>query len=431
MVWEYGRSAITGISTRLSGPGAVALAGLSASAIGLVASPVQARALGPEDRGAVAAVAAATIIVPILLSFGAPLELRNRAASEDPAPLVRAARLASFASLVPAAAVTLILWLTFFSGLSHSTKLAAAMAVAASPVAIAVTMRTSVLMARERFGAVFAIRLVAPVSMLAGLLILLVRDAASAFSVILLIPGSQAIALVVALACFRVGIRGPRSAIWPIYRASSGFAGARVGEIALAQLPAMIALPWASSADAGIYSVAATILAMPIAIGTALGAAHHPRIARDVATQGLNARYADAVRQAIALGLIVTILLLAIVPWAVPLVFGPEFASAVGPAALLSVAAMPLTANTALTAFLGARRQGRAMTVSYLAGVAVLASAWLLPVDFRNALTLAGAVAASQLVVCVVMLVAHGDWRGIAPRRQDYRESLVALAGRQ
>jgi O-antigen/teichoic acid export membrane protein len=161
----------------------------------------------------------------------------------------------------------------------------------------------------------------------------------------------------------RVPMRGERADSKALLRRGVTFFGSALAEAAPSRADQVLALPLIGAYQAGLYSVAATIGAVPLAIGQALGASYFAPMAQ---AQGQARRQlqSEAIRAALVAALVATPLV-ALAAWpSIPLVFGDAFAASI-PATMASLvgSAALLTAYVASMA-LAADRRGIRMTIA-------------------------------------------------------------------
>jgi O-antigen/teichoic acid export membrane protein len=390
-----------------------------------------ARVLGPAGRGETAATLAVYYILPILLAFGVPIELRRRAAViGDPSPVVRTARRFSALLIAPAAVVAVVLYETLFAGFDGSARIAAAVGAALAPITVSWSLDLSVMIAQTQFRRVLILQLTQPIAYLLIVLGLVTAHRASTAGVIISNICASAATAGIALALNRASWRGESVPTRALLSGALRYAGSAAAEATSNRLDQALALPLIGAAQSGLYAIAVTVGALPLAAGQALGASYFRSLANaDESRQ--DAFRAEAGRTGLAVGLIPALCLAIVSPFAVPLVFGHQFAPAI-PSVLISLlgsiamVAAYVTSNALAATGKGLRMTG-AQTVALAVAVAllfVLGPSW-------GAIGAATASTASYWVLYVLLMGVSGvRGRRLVPTHRDLYIGLKQLFAR-
>lgn len=222
-------------------------------------------------------------------------------------------------------------------------------------------------------------------------------------------------------------IIGPRAPMVPLVRSGLKFFGSSIAEIASNRIDQVIALPLIGPAAAGIYSVAATIGAVPLAIGQALGASYFQPIAQaDGAAR--RRRQAEATRVAVAAALIGTPVV-ALLAWPlIPVVFGELFAPAVPVTMIVLVGSAAMLAAYVVSMALAADGRGIRMTVAQVVSLAVGVAALFAFGPWLGAFGAAIASTIAFLVLLTVLIIGLGlPLREVVPRPRDFLRAMKRL----
>ena len=399
------------------------LAGVGAT---LISAPITARALGPDGRGESAAAIAAFFIVPVILGLGVPLEVRRQHAIGLGHEALRAGRILAACSTLPALALAALLHQTLFGGFGEAAGLVAAVGVAAAPLAFSWACDLGVVLADQRFGAVFVLQIAHPLVYVCSIVILWLTGTATVATVLAANIGGTAVTFGAGLVLTR-RVHTSSASPWPLLRRGIKFAGAGIAEVASNKLDQALALPILGASAAGIYSIGVTIASTPLALGHALSAATFREMARAEGAER-TVLQGQAVRAALALGVIVAPIMVLLSWPLVPILFGEEFE----PAFVVIVICAPGTVAM-LVAFvasicLAADSRGLRMTTSQLIGLVVSTSLLVIlggPLDSAGA-AVASSVGYTVLLICLVISL-RLPLREFLPRPADGVRSIKLL----
>lgn len=413
---------------RPESPSLVIAGRLGASVLALVSSPIVARAIGPEGRGETAAAMALFLIVPVILGVGLPLEVRRLAATSDGRAVVRGARVIVAMSTPVALALALLAYFTIFSDFDPAARMAASVGIALAPLSASWAMDISVLVAHRRYKAVLLIQLLQPAMFVCLILSFWALNIARVSTVIAASVAASVVSFVAGLFLVRVPIRGTRVSIRKLVRKGLTYSGGAVADIASNRVDQVIALPLIGAYEAGIYSVAATIASVPLAIGHALAASYFAPIAQ---AQGEKRRglQSESIRGAVAVS-IMTIPLLGIAAWIlIPVVFGQAFTPSIWVTIICLLGSAGMVSGYVASMALAADGRGIRMTLAQTAALAVGISALL---GLGPVLGAIGAAIASTLgyIVLLILLIRFLQLpiSEVTPRHRDYAGSIRRLA---
>lgn len=400
---------------------------IGAAGLALISSPVVARAIGPDGRGETAAAIALFFLVPVLLSLGLPLEVRRRAATGEGESAIRGARLIALLTTGPSLVIALVCYLTIFSGFSPEARMIASVGVLLAPLTFSWMCDMSFLVAHQRFRDVFIIQMVQPALFTFLVIGAWLAGEATTASVLLANMIGFTATFFVGLGLTRIPLRGNRSGLRQLWRSSLGYGGSAVAETASFRLDQIIVLPLIGAYEAGLYSVAATIAAIPVALGQALGAAFFTPIARS-SPGGRRAIQAEATRVGIVVALASVPPAIVLSVFGIPLVFGSSFSNSVPAAVVALLGSGILLVSYVVSMALAADRKGGRMTAAQ--GIS-LGFAIILLLLLGPPLGAVGAALASSLgylallVILLVGLRIHP--REITPAFRDLRHGFMVL----
>ncbi|CAN5330743.1 polysaccharide biosynthesis C-terminal domain-containing protein [soil metagenome] len=410
-------------------PSLIAIANILAAGLALLTAPIVARAIGPEGRGETAAAIAAFAIVPIFLALGVPLEIRRLAATNDESGAVRTARRLWVVALVPSIAAALVLDYLVFDSLTLPGRMLAGLGIALAPVSMAWMTDLNVLVARANYRGVFATRLAQPVVYLILVSCAWVLDIANVPTILAAGIMGNVFTAILSTVLVKISFRGPRSEYRPLLKRGASFAGSTAAEAASYRLDQLLVLPLIGAQQAGYYSIATTIGALPLAVGHALGATYF----RDVAKANSRARKAlmrGAVRASIAAAFATCLFFLATIPFAIPLVFGSAFAGAVQPAMISMTGSFFLVVSFVCSMTLAADSRGRQMTIAQTVCLAagMLLLYLLAPPWEASGAAIASAISYSLLLTLLLFSIRIAPSR-LVPRKKDFAEAWKRILG--
>ncbi len=353
-------------SLRADTPSLLVLGKLIAAILALISAPIVARSLGPAGRGQTAATIALYQIVPIVMALGIPLEVRRLAATTSGAQALRASRFICLVSLVPATVVALVLNLALFNDFSRDARIVATLGIALSPLMVSWLCDNSVLVAHGRYRAVLVLHIAQPAIYVLFIVTAWAFGVASVASVLLGHVVGTITTFVVGILLTGISLNGPRQSCIQLLRNATKYAGSMISEVAANRLDQVIALPLLGAFQAGIYSVAVTIAAIPLTLGHALAASYFTPIARSSPGRARIELKSQASRSAIAVGVLSFVPLLIISRVGIPLIFGEEFTLAVPVTAVCLIGSVAMVASFVYSMVLTAEARGVFMTFAQL-----------------------------------------------------------------
>nr|WP_256980040.1 hypothetical protein [Rhodococcus sp. 15-1154-1] len=155
-----------------------------------------------------------------------------------------------------------------------------------------------------------------------------------------------------------------------LFREAVSAAGAQISEIASYRLNQLILLPVIGSAALGNYAVAVNISLAPAPVGQAIGSATF-RSSATLDASGKRQIAISTLSAAASVGICMAALIAMLAPFVVPLLFGPEFHSAVVATLILTLGLVFVIANYTLTSNLIAQGMSGRASVSQYSGFAV------------------------------------------------------------
>ncbi|MGI8984557.1 MAG: oligosaccharide flippase family protein [Acidimicrobiales bacterium] len=347
--------------------GGLAAVNILATALGLLSGPLQARALGPEGRGTLAAILVPVTLAPQLASLGLGAYATREVARG------RSVRVVFGSLAVPLLVMSALIMGTsaivadLIAGGRPLVRHYVQIGLLLSPLGLFSGLLMNIAVGLERWRLLVTARIISPLVWTGGVVALYASghlDVTSA--VIVTLAGS--IAAVVPLA--RLAMTGRPRVERDIIRKGipfgiktwlgglSALANVRLDQLLMARL--------VDASELGLYVVAVTVatFATSILIG-AVTTVIAPRIAAgDSGIAAMASRVTIALMSAMALGLGL------VSPFLVPLVFGKGFADAVPLAQVLLVGSVPFTGAYVLgTILVYSNHPGRAASADILAAV--------------------------------------------------------------
>jgi O-antigen/teichoic acid export membrane protein len=372
------RRVISAVRTSFRSPAVIVYARLASLILGLFATLITARGLGPAGRGDAAAALSALYLVPICAALGLPLVVRRQAAHNRTEASVRTIRLLALLLTVPCCVVGLLLVLFPLASLDDSAKLAAFVGIAVAPITVLWLADQSVLVAKNRYLGVATIQGAQPAIFCALLLAAWATHHIVVWVVLAAnIAGSLATFFTSSLLT-RVPLRGPRLPVRNALREGLTYAGSQASEAASNRLDQVYLLPLMGAHAVGLYSVAATVGAAPLTVAYALSASTYTAIATSEGSER-HAHQAAAARAALYWAIAVSAAAAAASYVLIPIVFGDKFADARIPTLICVLGSSAMVVAQVCGNALAAANRGLVMTLSQLGGLvmAVVLALWL------------------------------------------------------
>lgn len=390
--------------------------GLGVYAVSLLTGPMLARSLGPDGRGALAAVVAPGQVLVHLLGVGVPSACAYFAHLHDRRHLVGAAVVTS--TLV-AAPIALALW-PFVPRYLDGYDPAAVVALRALLLQTVVTiLALTAIELRRAQAADLAFNVLRSLAVLlnaACTLALFVSGHLTLGAAMVSAVGSVIVADLVALHAGRLAWPAVR---WPVVRAVWGF-GARgwlgtLSNTMTARLDQILLVGMASPSQLGRYAVAVSAANVTVPIGQGAASAVLPQLRRG----GLSTP-ADLRRAVLAVGAAAALVagtVAATAPMVLPALFGESFRGAVTPLLVLLPGQVAAAVGEVLRADLGSRgRPGQASVCHGVAGAVTLAL--IVPAVHLHGIVGAAAVTTTAYVALAIT-AATLDLRSRRPSAAD------------
>lgn len=412
----------------MESPSLLILGRTAAAALSLATAPIVARAIGPDGRGETAAAIALFVIVPVILAMGLPLEVRRQSATSDGHVILRTARRIVALSVVVAIPLAVLSWYTIFSGFEVDARIAAGVGLLLAPLSSSWALDVGLLVAHRRYRAVFAMQVAQPLVyfvLVAGGWIFGVASVASVL--ICNVIGSVA-TFVLGAALARVPWVGETTSFARSMKAGLHYFGSAIAEAASSKLDQVIALPLVGAFQAGIYSVAATVASVPLAIGQALGASYFTSVAQSKGDARKHVQ-AEATRGGLAAGVLVYPIGVILAVAFIPVVFGSEFSGAVPVAVIALVGSSAMIASFVVSMALAADSKGIRMTIAQTLSLLVGIGGLIILGPWLGAVGAAIASAASYVALYAVLALAlRIPASQLLPRWRDFSGVVRRLA---
>lgn len=374
-----------------------------------------------------AAALAVFYLLPVLFGLGMPLEVRRLAALGHGAEALRTSRLLALYSLIPSIVVAIALNKTLFANFAHGAALAASLGVVLTPLTICWMCDVGALVGSVRFRAVLVLQVVQPATYVVVIVALWLSgrlDVQSALTGSIIAAG---VALLVGLLLNSVPMQGSRYPLKGFMKGSVPYFGSTVAEAATYRLDQVLALPILGPYEAGIYSVAVVLGALPLALGHALAGPYFAAMARCEPKQRQGIR-TQAVREGLCLGL-ASYLPMVLGSWVgIPFLFGRAFAPAVPVVAVYLVGSAAMVAAYVCSLALAAEGRGVAMTLAQCSSLIVGVVLLLLLGPIWGSMGAAAASSFALVVLLVALLhISNVHLRDVVPAPADFRMALTAL----
>ena len=346
-------------------------------AVAVGSLPLIARGLGPHGRGETASALAYIQLLPIVLSLGLPSQVRRDYAAVDDSSRDMSLRVARMWACIAGSVSIVLTWAatrTVFESLgSSATTSILVTAPLCTATGIAWLCDANALVGAGRtfqYAVVLAVPSVAQGALIASLSIF------GALTVPNIIWTQLVSYFLTAMASHAlVGPLRSRFHVTParkVLASSSQYAGSRLAEALSYRLDQTLVLPILGASSAGIYSVAATVALLPLAVGQSVASATFSQIVgvprdrqsfdRDVSTLLAATRISGALA---CLGTA------ALSPLIVPLALGDAFRAAVFPIWIGVLGSYFLVMGQAVMSLLIRSARGWRMTGAQIAGLSV------------------------------------------------------------
>jgi len=365
-VIEGGQALLASAYQKLNRPFCVTICRISAGGFALLTAPVLARVLGPDGRGLVATASSVLLICPLLLSLGLPTWVRRLAAEGcDLRGVAWAIRKVAGLALLPACMLALALPQLLLPGSGQVVQVVFAAAIVSTPASIIWICDVHMLLGRGDYLGYALLNLAPSITFAACVL-------GSALAGQLTVPLAIAtLAAANVLNALMVGFiirprRGPpRLPVGTLAKSSLPYYGAQLAQAAAFRLDQALIVALMGAQIAGLYSVSVTISLIPVAFAQGLGA-----VAFRIAAGG-DIDVIPMVRAASVVGFLLSGGLAAIVPFAVPLVFGADFVGSIPSVLIGLIGSAGLVFGYVACMCIAGQGRGKAMTSCQVLGTGV------------------------------------------------------------
>jgi O-antigen/teichoic acid export membrane protein len=392
------------------------------TALGIITGPLQARALGPSGRGALAAIAVVGAWLPVIAGLGFETFIARRAAREFELPEV-------FGTLGLASLLVGVLIAPLGFPISHllahgrhTVQVFILVQFLVLPIGLMGQLSYYCLVGLERWTALIVVRLLPIVIPAIAIIALFVRGGMTVALVAVVTIASSVAAIVPMIPGLRRMGR-PRVHLGLLREAVPFSLRAWVGTIAgltNGRLDQLLMVSFVSSRQLGLYAVAVTVASPAAQIATSVASPLLTRVAA-----GDRYLVSRALRTTLALVALVDAVGMLLTWWLLPVIFGGAFSGAVPMAAILLVAALPLCATTVLSVVMVADGRPSIPAIAELMtlGITVPGLVILLPLlgGIGAALVSLGAYSANSAFQLRAARMHFGDPLSafIVPRRTD------------
>jgi O-antigen/teichoic acid export membrane protein len=398
---------------------------------GIVTGILAARALQPEGRGELAAIAAPLGIAPFVVAFGLTTYATRAAARGDRlGPLVGTLGIASVAIGLVMIAPGLWLAHVLAEGRQH-VELLIGVGMVLLPVSLLAGILGNVAMGLGEWSWITRQRMIPVIGSLIAYVVLYALNALTVVSAGIVLIATGALTIVPVLP---VLARAGRLSLDGSLAKNAFTWGARVTPITFSQLlnhrlDQLIMVPLVSASELGLYAVAVTVSGVAGMLSSSISTVLLPRLV----SAGSDADVGRAVRTGLVAVVLIGIPTAAVSPVAVPLLFGSGFSPAYPLILVLLVATVPLAGVAFFaSAYTAHDKLGVASLSEIVAlGVTVVGLVLLLPSLGAMGAALVSLVAYSVNFAWLVA-VAPGDFGGrmrdyCLPRRADLSDIAERL----
>lgn len=355
------------------------------TAIGLVTSIQLARWLGPTGRGEVAAAMLWPTLLVYLANLGLFAAVLYHSALPDASPGTVFWTATAFAAIQSAVAIT-IGWFAMPILLATQTEVvvrASRWFLFVIPLALVSQYGLSTLQARLRFGHFNVIRAIVPIGYVTGIVALHLAGRLDPTNVVLVQLGLNLVVFVAVfagLAHLRLlqPVRVSSSVARRLFRYGAKVYVGNLSSTANFRADQAFLSAWFPPAQMGLYVAAVSAANLLTVLSTAVQMVLTPRIAAETSPEARAATLRSVFRRFWRVSLLCALVLAAVMPIAIPTVFGDAFRAAIVPAVILIGAMFLVGAKDILGA--GAQALGDPWLASRAEVVAVFVTLGLLPI---------------------------------------------------
>lgn len=415
----------TGSSAALRRRGSVR--GLSAAYLlpvvtGLITGPLAARALGPTGRGQAAAILAYTAVLPFVYQGGlnaALLYFRSREPTAAPALFGTALRWA-LATVPVSCGMAMLVLVGPLSSLPTSVRVVGFFVLGSTSLTTLTALCQPFVVIEGSLRTIANVQMVPVVLSAVAVVTLYITHGLTPVSYLLAAQAGTVLATIIMVRGTRIRPRGSYP-LRPLLRFSLRSFPSQVAGLANLRLDQILIAPLIGAHDLGLYAVAVTIASLPLGIAQAVANRAQGAIA---AVAGTDDFIAEASKYFRITGLVATICCLglgAIVPVALPLLYGDAFSGSIMPLIVL----LPGTVSLALlaitrTSLIQFGRPGVAsLSELFALAVTVAMLVTLLPIMGIVAASVASTVAYTINLTIQVSVLRRAGLRISLPSRDD------------
>lgn len=347
-------------------PFCVILCRISGGAFSLLTAPVLARTLGPDGRGLVATATSVLLICPLLLSLGLPTTVRRLAAEGgDLRGAAWSIRKVAGIALLPACLLALVLPQLLLPGSAHVVQVVFAAAIVSTPSSIIWICDVHILLGRGNYLGYAVLNLAPSITFAACVIGSALTGKLTVAFAIATFAAANVINAMVASFVIRPRRGYPRLPVGTLAKSSLPYYGAQLAQAAAFRLDQALIVALMGAQIAGLYSVSVTISLIPVAFAQGLGA-----FAFRMAATG-DFDVVPMVRAASVMGFLLSAGLAAVVPFAVPLVFGNDFVGSIPSVLIGLIGSVGLVFGYVACMCLAGQGRGGAMTFCQVLGTGV------------------------------------------------------------
>ena len=323
--------------------------------LGLLNSILLSRLLGPAGRGEIGAAMLWPVLLVAITSFGfipATLFFAGREAADTEAVLANAAGM----GLVQGTVAIIIGYICLPALLPHQSERVINVARAyllVVPISLLTQYGISVLQARLHIGLFNLLRMIIPAGYLGGVIVLSLLKKVSLSHVVFLHLSLTLIAMLAVYFClFKVGVRLSFRCDWPLWKEMLRY-GAKVlagdlSQLGNLRLDQTVIAAWLPPAELGLYLASVSAAQTIQILSTAVRQVLVPSMVRASSQTSRLELLKRTLARYSALSLGATLAVAVILPFGIPLIFGPSFRGAILPAEILLVGFFFLSAKDVL-----------------------------------------------------------------------------------
>lgn len=391
--------------------------------LGLVNSVLLSRWLGPAGRGEVGA----TMLWPTLLVYLGSMGLISSVVYFSALPQSKAETIFGNSIVLAAFQSLLVLPLGYvllprlLSSQRSDVITSGRLFLLVIPISLVAQYGVGILQGRLHFTSFNWIRTIIPIGYLIGVVSLKTIGRLGLFEIILLHMGLQLLGLIVTLialskAGISLGLRTDRSIAKSMLRYGRRVQVGDVSQMANLRLDQILMAALLPAAQLGLYLVAVSSSTLTQVLSNTVRTVVTPSIAQKETTADKIAVLQGAFRKYLLLSLVAAVIIGAVLPVAIPIVYGSDFAKAIWPAEVLLFGTLLTGAKEVLSG--GAQALGDPWLGSRAELVALVITAGVLPVLLLKfgILGAAGAAVAAYATQLAMVVYGLNHSHAISPR---------------